>query len=105
MEQEKRQNLQLESEVFSNEQEKKKLSDWVWMNTNFEVKYIDRKDLNKNHSDTILEKNGKDFKEIIWYNLYLPHDLKIKEIPKVVEQINTLTFWNNIPDYASLKEI
>jgi hypothetical protein len=34
------------------------------MNTNFVVKYIDRKDLNKDHSDNILEKNGKDYKEI-----------------------------------------
>ena len=105
MEQEKNKNLQLESKVFSNGKEKRKLSEWVWMNTNFVVKYIDRKDLYKNHSDTILEKNGKDFNEITWYNLYLPHDLKIKEVPKIVEQINTLTFWNNIPDYASLKEI
>jgi hypothetical protein len=34
------------------------------MNTNFDVKYVSRKELYENHANSILKENGKDFQEI-----------------------------------------
>lgn len=39
------------------------------------------------------------------YNLFLPKDLKISELPSIIYRVNNLTFWENIPEYSSTNEI
>lgn len=39
------------------------------------------------------------------YDLFLPDDLKIYELPAIISRINKITFWEILPDYASKEEL
>ncbi len=39
------------------------------------------------------------------YDLYLPDDLKIFELPAIISKVNKITFWEILPDYASKEEL
>jgi len=66
-------------------------------------KYISRREYN-NKKWNFIEKNWKD-RIADKYILYLPVDLKIHELPSIILRVNKLTFWDDLPEYASTNEL
>jgi len=40
-----------------------------------------------------------------WRDLWLPNDLQVSELPKLMRQVNETTFWSDMPAFASTEEL
>ena len=52
-----------------------------------------------------LEASGESDEFWQFYTLFLPHDLTILELPAIIKHLNRHTFWEELPLFASTKEL
>lgn len=93
----------LDSKVFETELDRKTLENLLETLDHITPKYISREEFNAKKWE-ILEKTWDDR---FWdfYDLYLPEDLKVWELLSIIRRINRLTFWENLPEFASSEEL
>ncbi len=94
----------LETQIFSENQDFKTLENLLdTLDDNINPIFISREDYNDKKWENI-EKTWSN-KDIDIYNLYLPVDLKVWELAVIIKKINKLTFWENLPEFASSEEL
>lgn len=70
---------------------------------NISPKKIPRQDFNNLNGNFLVETwENKTWKN---YDLYLPDDLKVFELPAIISKINKMTFWEILPSNASKEEL
>jgi len=96
-------NLSLEKNVFQEKLDYKIFQEILDILDGIETIFISRKEFNEKKW-TFLEETTKD-KFGMQYILYLPEDLKVNELPSIIYKVNKLTFWEELPEYASSNEL
>ena len=89
----------LESLAFPTQVDREVLQQWFDRNNYIQPDFIERDDIKGNKS--------YELKLIEWekYHLKIAKDIKNKELPSIIYRINQLTFWENMPEYASTQEL
>ena len=93
----------LEKNYFEDQAEYGAFREILWALDHITPEYISREEFNSKKWD-FLKENWKD-KFWKFYILYLPRDLKIYELPSIILRVNKITFWEDMPEYASTKEL
>jgi len=71
----------------------------IQMMDDFTPFYISREEFNKRKWDIIDQRSDGS------YNLFLPRDLTVKELPAIMMRVNKMSFGDELPPYASSQEL
>lgn len=93
----------LDKKVFQDELDFKTLENILETLDHVTPKKISRQEFNDLKWDFLKET----WEDKFWksYDLFLPDDLKVYELPAIISRVNKITFWEILPDHASKEEL
>ncbi len=93
----------LEQNVFQNDLDFKVFQDILGTLDGIQAIFVSRKKWSSQKGNFLKKNENRNSQK--QYTLYLPKNLKVNELPSIIYKINKITFWEEIPIYASGNEL
>ena len=96
----------LDSLVFPSESEKNFLKEWLDINDSITPIFVTREEFNSKKWNFLVETADNWPDKPKSYDLYIPTDLKVWDLPAIILRINKISFkWDTFPEYTSSEEV